>query len=226
MARWRFSRGLFGLRTVESDDAGTPALNEYTNPAPAPADFRASERLEVFRQLLRSLDGQTLLDLGAGHGAFSLIGRDLGWEVTAIDARTERYPQEDGVRWIQTDVREVDPTGFDVVCILGLLYHLELDDQLDLFSKCSGQTLIIDTHTAEHPAIDLNGYKGQFFVEETTANTASWDNQLSFWPTEESLVRMLHATGHPLVFKLEPSYYPFRNFYLCPSANTTDATVA
>jgi hypothetical protein len=198
-----------------------PAFSEFTNPAPAPPEFHGSKRLEIFRRLLGSLKGHTLLDLGAGHGAFSLIGRDLGWDVTAVDARIERFPQEDGVQWLQSDVRQYDPRGFDVVCILGLLYHLELDDQLDLFTKCAGQTLIIDTHTAEHPAVELDGYTGQFFIEETTANTASWDNKLSFWPTEESLIRMLQAAGHPFVFKLEPPYYPLRNFYLCTPADPT-----
>ena len=147
--------------------------------------------------------------------AFSLIGRDLGWDVTAVDARIERYPREEGVRWLQSDVREFDPTGFDVVCVLGLLYHLEFEDQVDLITKCAGQTLIIDTHTAEHPAVELSGYTGQLFVEEASANTASWDNERSFWLTEESLIRMLQDNGHPFVFKLDPPYYPLRNFYLC-----------
>ena len=44
-------------------------------------------RLEIFQRILEPLTPGRLLDLGAAHRKFSLIARDLGWKVTAVDAR-------------------------------------------------------------------------------------------------------------------------------------------
>jgi hypothetical protein len=173
-------------------------------------------RLEIFKHLIDPLTPGSLVDLGTGHGAFAVLAHDAGWNVTAVDARPDRWPETVGIQWIQKDVREFDPSGFDVVCMLGLLYHLEVEDQVLLLQRAAGTTLIIDTHVAEFPVVDVAGYQGQYFIELTDKPTASWNNERSFWPTEASFLRMLKDAGYSNVMKLDPPYYPFRTFYYCP----------
>ena len=172
-------------------------------------------RLELFHAILRPLRPGRLVDLGAGHGRFAVVARELGWEVTAVDARTGRMPMVPGIEWVQADVRSFPVEGYDCICLLGLLYHLELADQLDLLARSAGTLTIIDTHVALAATHEEGGFAGRTFTEELEAPTASWGNPTSFWPTEEALVRMLHEAGFRSVFKLVPSYLADRTFWIC-----------
>ena len=182
-------------------------------------------RLEVFRNLLGLLPPGRLLDLACGHGKFSLVARDLGWEVTAVDVRTERMPEASGIEWVQSDVREfeIERDRYDCISLFGLLYHLELGDQLALLRKCAGTPTIVDTHVTRRTDHKEAGYRGTLFDEVSgedlekhdVISTASWKNRMSFWPTEESLIRMFHDSGFPQVFRLTPPHEEGRTFYLC-----------
>ncbi len=77
-------------------------------------------RLEIADQLLSLFPPGRVIDLGAGHGLFSQLAADRGWDVTAVDARTERFPDDDRIRWIRGDIRDVEVSSFDVVLCLGL----------------------------------------------------------------------------------------------------------
>jgi len=114
---------------------------------------------------------------------------------------------------------------FDVVLALGLLYHLEDPYTFleHLAGLCDG-FVVIDTHVAleDQPEIikaapwrpDLSelktftfsgkAYEGRWFREfppgtardvKDLSPTASLDNELSVWLTEDALVRMLHDVG-------------------------------
>lgn len=181
-------------------------------------------RLETFRELLASQHPGRLLDLGTGHGKFAVLATEMGWRVTAVDARTERMPDHPGIEWVRSDVRsfDFDPTEFDCIAILGLLYHLELDAQLALLGRCAGTTAIIDTHVALRAERSERGFEGRVFEEETAAPTAAWGNRQSFWPTEESLVRMLRDAGYATL-KVVPAYRPDRTFWLCLPAASREA---
>jgi SAM-dependent methyltransferase len=171
------------------------------------------DRIQIFESLLKLLTPGTLLDLGAGHGRFSIAARDLGWNVTAVDARTERLPYTEGITWIHQDVRDFELDRYDLVAVLGLFYHLERADQLSLLDRCSGMTTIIDTHVSPAPLVEDGGFFGRYFEEELSAPTASWKNTASFWPTEDSLFRMLSRT-HPTQIKILPDYMSGRSFYI------------
>ena len=171
------------------------------------------DRVEIFRSILRLLTPGTLLDLGAGHGSFSIAARDLGWAVTAVDARTERTPYAPGITWVESDVRDFEFEKVDVVAILGLFYHLERSDQLALLQRCAGMTTIIDTHVSLRPLVEDGGYVGHYFEEVLDAPTASWKNNMSFWPTEDSLLRMMART-HPTQMKVLPEHAVGRTFYV------------
>jgi SAM-dependent methyltransferase len=113
---------------------------------------------------------------------------------------------------------------FDAILALGLLYHLEDPHAFlsNLAGVCDGFVLI-DTHIAleDQPEVIKAGwrpdlselrtftfggkpYQGRLFREfapgtardvKDLSPTASLDNELSVWLTENSLVRMLHDVG-------------------------------
>ncbi len=180
-------------------------------------------RLEIFRDILRPLRPGKLVDLGTGHGAFAIIAKDLGWEVTAVDARTVRMPMVPGIEWVHADVREFDVSGFDCISLLGLLYHLEYADVRALLQRCAGTPTILDTHTARKVDQVVDGYEGQAFREiedyspERLADTptASWGNESSWWPTRQALVRLLQDVGFQTILVLDPPTQADRTFYLC-----------
>ncbi len=180
-------------------------------------------RLTIFQRLLEPMTPGKLLDLGCGHGKFAQLAHRLGWQVTAVDARTVRMPMTCEIKWVEADVRDFPVDGYDCVCILGLLYHLELPDIVDLLRRCAGTPTIIDTHVAPKAELTEGGYEGKLFreiqsesPEELAATpTASWGNPTSFWPTRESLIRMLHDSGYEVILEATPSYKPGRTFYLC-----------
>jgi hypothetical protein len=102
-------------------------------------------RVQMAGRLLGPGEGRTLLDLGAGPCVFSRRARDAGWKVTAVDARTDILPDDmEGITFIQSDVREFDPSGFDTIFNLGLLYHLPIQDQKRLLTACSYTRVILE----------------------------------------------------------------------------------
>ena len=103
-------------------------------------------RVQMASRLLGPGEGRTLLDLGAGTCVFSRRARDAGWKVTAVDARTEVLPDDmEGITFVQSDVREFDPSGFDTIFNLGLLYHLPIQDQKRLLTACAYTRVILET---------------------------------------------------------------------------------
>ena len=171
--------------------------------------------------------GETVIDLGCGHGKFSIICRDLGYKVTGIDARRTRVPfHERGIDWIISDVSTLDTIEADTVLYFGLLYHLNYEQQVDILSKIKSNTLVINTHFA---IIDNNGdiknetnikslsidetlkYNGVIYKESDSFESlasrplASFSNLTSFWPTIDSLCDMLKDIGgYKEIFVVEP----------------------
>jgi SAM-dependent methyltransferase len=180
-------------------------------------------RLGVFRDLLALFPAGRLLDLGCGTGMFSVAAHEMAWRVTAVDARSERMLMTPGIDWVQHDVRSYDVSGFDVIALIGLLYHLELPDQLNLLRRCSQAVTILDTHHSNRPNTDESGYSGHTFHELpddeadslAATPTAAWGNLTSFWATQPDLVRMLLDCGFARVLALVPPNLPDRTFYLC-----------
>lgn len=182
-------------------------------------------RLEILGRMLAAMRPGRLLDLGCGDGRTSMLARDLGWKVTAVDVRTKRIPKSRGIRWVQADVREfpIDAKRYRCILILGLLYHLELKDALDLLRRCSPAPTIVDTHVSLAPDREELGYRGSLFdelagrtSEQLAASPrASWGNETAFWPDEDSLMRMFQDSGYQDVLKLDPPYRADRTFYLC-----------
>lgn len=212
-----------------------PARPDATPAAPAIAwtypeqGGSFDQRVELFRSLLGLFVPGRLLDLACGTGIFAIAAHELGWTVTAVDARTERMPMTPGITWQQQDVRDVDTSGYDVIALLGLLYHLEVADQLDLLRRCNRSVLILDTHHSLRPTHTERGYVGHTFrelppqreAELATTPTAAWGNPTSFWATQPDLVRMIKDSGFETVLTVVPPNLPNRSFYLCLPAGWT-----
>ncbi len=128
----------------------------------------------------------------------------------------------DGIKWEVSDVREYPVHGYECVTILGLLYHLELEDQLDLLARAATAPLVIvDTHYSVNPKATVGAYEGQWFEEVVSEPTASWGNERSFWPTKEGLIDMFYRSGYTHVWELAPPYHPNRNFFMARGGGST-----
>ena len=223
-----------GARTVRRRKSAHQIDMVRTHGLPDPD--RAMHKGNIFRAILGQFKPGRLLDLGAGKGNFSISASALGWKVTAVDARTMRWPDIDeetdpetaahirSITWVQADVREfpIERDEYDLICILGLLHHLQVPDQIDLLRRSGGTPLIIDTRIA--PAIlDREGpYEGmvirehgQTREERDQVPTASWGNPVSFRHTEDSLLRLARDSGYALVLQARPPHRRDYTFYLC-----------
>lgn len=183
----------------------------------------SQRRFEAFDAALGLFTTGRLVDLGAGHGLLSMRAADAGWAVTAVDARTERFPDDERVTWVHEDIRVHDIGGYDLILCLGLFYHLTLADQLDLLTRAAGTPMLIDTHVDVGIAypddrlagnVEQDGYRGRLYGENLESPLASWVNEASFWPDLDSFYRMLTDHGYPVTLALEPWYQPDRTFFL------------
>jgi SAM-dependent methyltransferase len=202
------------------------SLEGFTDPCGA-------RRVAQFAELLSRFPTGRLVDLGSGHGIFARVAADLGWQVTAIDARDERFPDDPRITWVKDDVRNFADAGeFDVVACLGLWYHLTLEDQRELAARCVPRPLILDTHvampdTGAHqahggrigPPVVEQGYAGRFYSETgmLTRATASVHNSRSFWPTADELERILIEQGYDVLERVGPRVTDDRWFFLVRS---------
>ena len=199
---------------------------------PVPSDDIGIRRIATFVHIVKHVvapQSRTLVDLGAGHCKFSVWATKLGFEVTAVDGRTVRLPEDLGaIRFVEADVRSYDPRGHGVVAILGLLYHLELADQESLLRRCCyGAPVIVETqvHVPEmvatdrkdwHELVERDGYCGVDFPEGDNP-MASIGNKTSFWHTEASMLRLFERAGYGEVILVDPVFmsgYGARRFYV------------
>ncbi len=207
-------------------------IESLSHPA-FPDDKGGKLRTAIFSWLLGDVitPGKTMLDLGAGPCVFARRGVKAGYRVTAVDGRDERLPDDldpNEIEFIKADVRTFPAGDFDVVTNLGLLYHLELADQIEILRKHSDSTVILETqvHIPEavsdscgdwaRALVEQDGYTGVSFPEGDNP-MASIGNPTSFWPTEPSLLRMIEAAGYESCQVIEPYYvskYGARRFYL------------
>jgi len=189
-------------------------------------------RTRTFAWLLSDVvpRGLTLLDLGAGPCVFAKHAVEAGYFVTAVDGRIERVPDNlpDSIRFEQADVRSYTVEGYDVTAILGLLYHLTLEEQADLLQRRGEGTMIVDTQihdpalVTQHAGdwarqpVAHNGYEGVLFPEGDNP-MASIGNPTSFWHAEPSLLRLFERSGFTDCKIIEPVYvskYGARKFYV------------
>lgn len=201
-----------------------------------PAPDLSVKRNQIFNSLVAPLKPGKMLDLGTGPGVFSLMAADLGWKVTAVDARTVRMPDADSekdpkraelirsVEWVEADVRDFrfEQGEYDLICFLGLMHHLGVEDQLEILRRCSGTLTILSARVAPEVVVTEGPYEGSYYYEKGETReerdaipSAAWGNEVSFHPTEESLLRMLQDCGFSKVMVMRPPHNHNYDFYLC-----------
>ncbi len=88
---------------------------------------------------------------------------------------------------------------------------------------------MIDTHLAAGESafeeslselVDVDGLQGRWF-REGDGHLSSWGNDLAFWPTPESLGRMLHDAGYDVVLEVDPWVMSDRRFFVALPATYT-----
>jgi SAM-dependent methyltransferase len=219
------------------------AIARQSHALPEPDE--SMKRHQIFRSLVSPLKPGKMLDLGTGRGTFSLVAAQLGWEVTAVDARTARMPNPEAkkdpdraelirsIRWVEADVRKfpIRSGEYDLICILGLLHHLGVDDHIKLLRHCSGTLTLLNARIAPEIVVREGQYEGRYHNEpgETREErdqilSASWGNETSFHHTEESLIRLARDCGYGMVMPMRPPHHLNYTFYLClPRPSNTRA---
>jgi predicted RNA methylase len=204
-----------------------------------------SLRLRTYRSLLDRLPaksrGGTLVDLGCGPGMFARVALRKGFRVTAVDVRApwalDGSPLPEGhfagMEFQQADARDFDVSGFDIVAIIGLIYHLTLAEQIALLARCREKIVFVDTEIYDSAAMSERsaqrirtpaeslGYDGVEWLEQDRVWSSS-GNSHSFWHTDASQLRLFENTGFRDVAVVEPAYsspHGPRRWYLLNAAD-------
>jgi SAM-dependent methyltransferase len=177
-----------------------------------------------------------ILDLGCGEGVYAIEAGLRGAEVLALDVRTQRMDRGarcaarhslSTVRFVQEDVRHIrrEALGlFDVVYLLGLLYHLDAPNVFtilqNVYSLCT-EMLVVDTLISLTPdtQVEWQGqvYQGHRCREHDDEDTEevrrsrvlrSIDNTFSFRFTKESLLRALRDVGFTSAYECHVPFEP------------------
>jgi 2-polyprenyl-3-methyl-5-hydroxy-6-metoxy-1,4-benzoquinol methylase len=193
-------------------------------------DLLLRRLLNILRDFSRkALNKNRILDLGCSEGYFALELAQRGAEVLGIEGREintqraefgKRFLGNKKVRFIKEDVRNLskDKYGtFDVILVLGLLYHLDASDIFpflrNIYQMCSDY-VIIDTHIAlsrpDFFSYQNKQYYGKYITEflpganradkEMLAESAL-DNEKSFWLTRISLYNILSNVGFSTIYE-------------------------
>lgn len=198
---------------------------------------RVRRVIQATCDLSRTPIGQIrILDLACGEGVFAIEAALRGAQVVALDARTVRMSEGkkaaerlgiSNLRFDQSDVREVTVESygqFDVVYAMGILYHLDIDDNFkvirNIYETCR-QFVVIDTSVVEEGAsvVSYNGgsCSGQRVREHENDDSASdrrkrplasLDNTYSFLFTKRSLCRALKDAGFTSVLECQVPLEP------------------
>lgn len=193
--------------------------------------------LQIVSDLARKPFGELrILDVACGEGVYSIEAGLRGAQVLGFDARTERMSEGmecarinnlQNVTFQVDDVRKVRRAThgtFDVIFLLGIIYHLDVPDVFSVLESmceaCSAFT-VIDTHIALDPC-DSTEYMGRSYHGRKSREHAddaspeakrqkvlmSIDNTFAFQFSRESLVRLLRDVGFTSVFECEVPLEP------------------
>lgn len=174
---------------------------------------RAAAAGDALAELRGQLQLCTAIDVGCGFGYISAFLHSLGFQVTAVDGRTENVLE---ARKRSPDVRfetaNAEDTAlramgqFDLVLCFGLLYHLENPFlAIRNLHALTSELLLIESMVfpGTEPIMGL--------VDEPQAEDQSL-NRIAFYPTEACLVKMLYHAGFRNVYLLKklPDHPDFR----------------
>ena len=181
------------------------------------------------QQLGADRSGLTALDLASHQGWFALKMAQAGFgHVQGIDARSAHVEDSSliadifglpGLSFRQGDIHELEPQAmgqFDVVLMMGLLYHLE--NPVGALRTCRAlcrKLCLIETQIVPGMSgwVDYGGYqyvrplKGSFGIIDETGDTHGPEASITgicLVPSLEALVWILEKVGFSRVSVLDP----------------------
>jgi 2-polyprenyl-3-methyl-5-hydroxy-6-metoxy-1,4-benzoquinol methylase len=213
-----------------------------------PREPQSDSRLRRFLQIAadtarKPMNEIRVLDLACLEGQFGLEFALHGAQVVAVEGRDQnlakvRFVKEvlsvGNLELVLDDVRNLDKTKhglFDVVLCLGILYHLDTPDVMNLlksiYEMCTNVS-IIDTHISlsigDSYTYGNKTYYGQYGLEHHNNATPeqksvlqwqSLDNVRSFKFTRASLCNILRHVGFTSVYEcLNPYEYHYDSWPL------------
>jgi Methyltransferase domain len=200
-------------RISTPDPPAVPAANHITIKL-SPFDQRHYQSLirareETIRNVLHrirpALGLHTALDAGAGVGFFSQTLLDCGLNVCGFDGRSEnvaearrRFPH---IPFEQADLQDrsvLELGKFDLVLCFGLLYHLE-NPLLAIrnLRALTGKCLLLESMCVPDD-------KPSMLLREEPRETDQSLTDVAYYPSEDSLIKMLYSAGFGFVYRLAP----------------------
>ena len=170
--------------------------------------FNESEKVLRLLDLPRSLAGKRVLDIGTRDGFFAFECEKRGADVTAIDylpASATGFGIASRllgsrVRYVQANIYRLDHQQlgtFDLVLMLGLLYHLRdplgaLDIVRDL---CAGE-LLFETHVSDDELARLGPHFNEHPLMQFLPGESLNADPTNFWaPNTRCVEAMLREAG-------------------------------
>lgn len=175
---------------------------DFGNGVITPGDRDQSLVFDLYRgRIPDDLTSKTVLDLGANAAGLSIEFARRGASVTAVEAAgryceqarfvVEEFDVADRVEIVQADVYSLVNWSkkFDVVCYVGLSYHLRYPQLcLDMLSHlCTGQ-LICSTQTVAGDSLSLYN-RASHLIDRDQDILYGWE------PTESLFLSMLAHAG-------------------------------
>ena len=168
---------------------------------------------ELLPTWIRELDLKSAIDVGCGQGYFSGTLQSLGLDVTACDGRRENIEiaarNHLGVNFRVANAE--DPAlatlgKFDLTFCFGLLYHLENPFiAIRNLQGLAGKVLMLES-------VCIPGDRAILDLRDEGKTEDQGLNFVAFYPTEACLVKMLHCSGFPHVYRFRrmPDHEDFR----------------
>jgi 2-polyprenyl-3-methyl-5-hydroxy-6-metoxy-1,4-benzoquinol methylase len=221
----------------------------FDEPQVPQADTRVRRCLQIAADMvLEPLDKIRVLDLACLEGMFAIEFALNGARVVGIEGREVNLAKAQFAKntlslnkldLIHDDIRNLNRErfgGYDVILVLGILYHLDAPDIMEfaekIYESCD-RVVIIDTNFSREPIASYtwkaNVYWGTYWEEHKSGSTdkeqldalwASIGNQRSFVLTRASLCNLLRHVGFTSVYEcLNPYEHHNPNWPLAPEGD-------
>ena len=171
---------------------------------------------EILPACVQAQGLRTVLDAGCGVGYFSAFLRDMGFEVSAFDARSQNIEEarrrHPGIRFNIADMEDpaLQKLGqFDLVLCFGLVYHLE--NPMRAFRNLralTGKLLLVES-------VAIPEQKPALYLRDEPEIEDQGVHSFAAYPSEGALHKMAYRSGFPYVarFASLPDHEDFRSAF-------------
>jgi len=181
----------------------SPAANDFAHPIWVKSNTQRTKLLiKVLNQLYGS-SSKSILDVGAGDFSIAEAICKLGHDVLALEPRAkEANLPASNFRTYKSDVDSYlsnagENIRFDIVMMLGLLYHLERPQEtLRRVSAISDSVVIIDSVVLDHDGDAI------VYLEEDREIAGHSVNGLGCRPSFKWLINKMRANGFEYYYDL------------------------